>query len=155
MVVRMKAATLLMVLLSAAPACAKADEPELVPRLDGKRTYEDFKASIRSFPYTASPERRDRLVAGYSKVDVGMTKEDIARVIGDPDYSELGYGPKGPNMKWQGSSWMYYLSKRGDLVNILDPSVQIFFDREDRAVWIVPSNIEGLAAKGSPSPPGR
>ena len=35
--------------------------------------------------------------------------------------------------------------------NVLDPVVHVFFDTHDRAVWIVPSNIEGLREKGSPS----
>ena len=79
-----------------------------------------------------------------------MTKEQVARVIGEPDYSALSYGPKGPRMKWKGSSWVYYLSKRGDSANTFDPVVQVFFATDDRAAWIVPSNVEGLREKGSP-----
>ena len=129
----------------------RSDQSQPLPRHDGKRSYEEFRSAVKSFPYTASPERKERILAGYPKLEVGMTKEQVAVLIGEPDYSQLSYGPKGPNMRWKGSSWSYYLYKRGDGVNSFDPVVQVFFGTNDRAKWIVPSNIEGLREKGSPS----
>ena len=144
---------MLLIVLLVTTSCRATDaEPDAGPK-HGRNTYEEFKATIRSFPYTAPRERRDRIVRGYSELEIGMTKEQVARVIGEPDYSVLGYGPKGPDMKWKGSSWVYYLSKREDLANSHDPVVRVFFDTENRAVWIVPSNVEGLREKGSASTP--
>ncbi len=141
---------LLLCLLIATTACGRTDLPQVVPTRDGKRSYEEFKASVGSFPYNAPRERRERILAGYSKLDVGVTKDEVAAAIGEPDYSQLNYGPKGPNMPLIGSSWVYYLSKRGDRANNLDPVVHVFFGTDGRARWIVPSNIEGLHEKGSP-----
>ena len=153
MLIRAKGVALMLVLLVTTGGGAKDAQPEAVPKLDGKKTYEEFRASIQSFPYTAPRERRDRIVQGYSTLDVGMTKDNVARVIGEPDYSRLSYGPKGPRMTWQGSSWVYYLSKRDDGANTRDAIVHVSFNTDDRAVWIKAENIEGLREKGTPSTP--
>jgi len=151
--IRLTGAVLLLGLLMTTSCWATDAEPPAGPKHDGRNTYEEFNSTIRSFPYTAPRERRDRIVRGHSTLEIGMTKEQVARVIGEPDYSVLGYGPKAPDMKWKGSSWVYYLSKREDLANSHDPVVRVFFDTENRAVWIVPSNVEGLREKGSTSTP--
>ena len=78
-----------------------------------------------------------------------MSKSEIHALLGAPDFSQLDFGPKGPNEKWLGSSWMYYLSKRGPGVNLNDPRVEIFFDTNDRAQWIVPGGIKGAQEIGS------
>ena len=141
----------ILVLLQATTAFGGGEESQRRPGHDGKRSYEEFRGSVKSFPYAASPERKDRILRGYPKLQIGMTKEEVAALIGEPDYSQLSFGPKGPNMQWKGSSWSYYLYKRGDGANTFDPRVEVFFGTDDRAKWIVPSNIEGLREKGSPS----
>lgn len=77
-----------------------------------------------------------------------MTKDEVSVAIGEPDYSQLTTS-KTPSPGWTGSVWMYYLSMSNS-ANTRDAVVHIFFDREDRAVWIVPSNIDELHEKGSP-----
>lgn len=78
-----------------------------------------------------------------------MTKDEISALLGAPDFSEIGYGPKGPNARWNGLWWMYFVSKQSDLSNMKDPAVEIFFDTTDRAHWIVPHGIEGASEIGS------
>jgi hypothetical protein len=123
--------------------------PTQTPKPDGKQTYEEFAAAVMSYPYEASQARKDRIVKNYPKLAVGMSKDRVAELIGDPDYSGLGYGPKGPNEKWRGSDWTYWFRKRDNGINSFDPVVQIFFGTDDRAHWIVPSNIDGLKEKDS------
>ena len=123
--------------------------PTVTPKPDGKKTYEEFAATIKSYPYDAPQERKDRIVKNYPKLELGMSKEQVAELIGDPDYSQLGYGPKGPRPQWHGSNWTYWLRKRDNLVNLNDPCLEIFFGTDDRATWIVPSNIDGLTEKPS------
>jgi hypothetical protein len=118
------------------------------PKPDGKNTCEQFDASIKSYPYVASNERKDKIIQNYGKLEVGMSKDRIAELIGDPDYSQLDYGPKGPRAKWLGSNWMYYIRKQEDLVNMKDPCIQIFFDIDGHAHWLVPQAIDGLEEKG-------
>ena len=134
--------------------------PTVTPKSDGKQTYEEFAAAIKSYPYEAPQARKDRIVKNYPKLELGMTKDQIAELIGEPDFSQFGYakGPKGPREKWLGSYWMYYFRQRNNGFNVYDPCLEIFFDTNDRAHWIVPENIDGLKEKGpsqrqSSSPP--
>lgn len=148
--VRRGCAIVAIVLLSLANLdCTKNDRSQDVPENDGRRSIKEFEAGVRSYPYTASPERKARIVAGYPKLEVGMTKDRVSALIGEPDYSQLSYGPKGPHMRWQGSSWTYWLSKQDDGVNLNDPVVTVYFGTKGHAHWIV-SNVEGLREKGSP-----
>ena len=98
----------------------------------------------------ASPERRARVYAGYEKLEPGMSKDQVAALIGEPDYSEAGYGPKGPGERWLGSSWTYWLGKQDDGVNLYDPMVEVFFGTDGRADRIT-SSIRGLREKRMPS----
>jgi len=125
--------------------------PTETPKPDGKKTCEEFEAAIKSYPYEASQARKDRIVKNYPKLAIGMAKDQIAGLIGEPDCSGLIYGPKGPGEKWLGSAWTYCLRKRDNGSNAFDPCVEIFFGTDDRAGWIVPSNIDGLTEKRSPS----
>ena len=144
-------AVILMCLLVATVSCGERDsETQLAPVSDGERSYNDFEQAVGSFPYTASQERQNRIRSGYAQVAVGATKDEVARALGEPDFSQDLYS-KDARPGWLGSSWSYYLSKRSDGVNMFDPVVQVFFGTDGRATWIVPSNIEGLHEKGSPS----
>ena len=120
------------------------------PKPDGKKTSEEFRATIKSYPYKAPQPRKDRIIKNYPKVAIGMSKDQIAGLIGEPDCSGLIYGPKGPGEKWKGSCWTYCLRLRENGSNAFDPFVEIFFGTDDRAGWIVPSNIDGLTEKRSP-----
>jgi hypothetical protein len=132
-----------------AAGCNKNNQSRAVPKQDGRRSYEVFAATVESYPYDAPPERKAQIIAGYPRLEVGMDKDQVAKLIGEPDYSQHSYGPKGPNMPWKGSSWTYWLRMRDDGVNMKAPSVEIFFGTDDRAHWIV-STVDGLGEKGSP-----
>ena len=125
--------------------------PTETPKPDGKKTCEEFAATIKSYPYEATQARKDKIVQNYPKLEIGMSKDQVATLIGDPDFSGLNYGPKGPGEKWLGSSWAYCLRLRENGSNAFDPRVEIFFGTDGRANWIVPSNIDGLTEKGGVS----
>ena len=116
---------------------------------DGKQTPAEFAAAIRSYPYEAPQTRKNTIVKNFPRLEVGMPKEQVAELIGDPDYSELSYGPKGPFPRWLGWWWIYWLRKRDSGVNVFDPCVNISFDTDGRAKWIAPSNVAGLTEKGT------
>jgi hypothetical protein len=128
----------------ALPVLAASDKP--VP--DGQKSYKEFRATIKSFPYSASAERKKQIVENYPSLRVGMTKEQVAALIGDPDYSELMFGPKGPGEHWLGSSWSYALFMRGDTVNLKEPRIEIFFGTDNLVSWAVPSGLSGLPEIG-------
>jgi hypothetical protein len=125
--------------------------PDPKPQGDGMPTYQEFENKIGRYPYSASPERVRRIVAGISKVTHCMTKAQIRALLGEPEYSRLDYGPKGPGEKWLGSDWTFYISKRDSGANLNDPRVEIFFDTHDRAHWIAPTRIEAAHEIGGPS----
>ncbi|GLQ87138.1 hypothetical protein GCM10007898_07040 [Dyella flagellata] len=110
-----------------------------------------FLSSIKRYPYVASMERAARITAGAKELRRCMTKGEVGASLGAPDYAEVSYGPKGPNARWLGSSWVFYISKRSDDVNLNDPRLEVFFDTANRAQWIVPAGIEGVNVLGAPN----
>ncbi|BDU22563.1 hypothetical protein [Dyella sp. GSA-30] len=110
-----------------------------------------FFNDIKDHPYKVSAERVARIIEGVKNVHRCMTKEEVSRLLGAPDYSDISYGPKGPNEKWLGSRWMFYASMQSDAGNMKAPRVEVFFDTTDRAHWIVPTGIEGANEIGTAS----
>lgn len=109
-----------------------------------------FLEGIKHYPYTASADRVSQITVGSRALHRCMTKDEIRALLGPPDYSDVAYGPKGPNARWLGYFWMYYISKRSDMVNLNDPRIEVFFDTTDRAHWIVPDGIEEASEIGAP-----
>ena len=146
--------TLLSLVLLTLPGC-RTRSPILrssdgrLPLSDGQTSYDQFRTTIKSFPYSTSPARRDLVVNNYPSLQVGMTKPKVAALIGNPDYSDQDYGPKGPGEHWLGSHWGYVLFKRGDDVSENDPNVEVFFGTDGLVNWAVPSSISGLSEVGS------
>ena len=146
----MKRTTLLSFIVALGVLCSgNSVLPDPKPQSDGMPTYQDFENKIQQYPYSASPERVRQIVGGIFKVTGCMTKAQIEVLLGQPDYSQLDYGPKGPGEKWLGSHWMYYISKRNSGTNLYDPSVEVFFDTSGRAHWIIPSHINGAQEIGT------
>jgi hypothetical protein len=127
---------LLLVLLVGVISCRKHVTP------DGKRTEAEAQALIQSYPYSPSEERKSRLLQNYSKLSLGMSKDQVASLLGEPDYSlilfDIGAGDKG-------SAWVYYLYLKTDLPNTFDDkSIEVFFNLDNQMDWVVPQNVEGL-----------
>lgn len=138
---------LLSLLLFTLPGCRY--KPVIRHVSDGQKNYEEFRTTIKSFPDSTSAEHRNLVVKNYPSLRVGMTKSQVTELIGNPDYSEQNYGPKGPGEHWLGTYWAYVLFKRGDDVNENDPNVQVFFGTDGLVNWAVPSGISGLSEVGS------
>lgn len=117
------------------------------PKSDGKKTYEEFRATIKSFPYEASLSRKEQIIQNHKYLQKGMTKEQVCKLIGEPDYSELSYGPARLNAKWQGSYWYYFLFKKENSGNNKDNFILIFFGIDDQVKHIDSVNIEGLSER--------
>ena len=114
-------------------------------------TYREFVASVGVFPYKASADRRKRLLNNYSKLVIGMSKDEVAALLGDPDFADK-LQAKEPPFKQMGSEWIYYLLLNdANLTNEkTDQSISIFYGPDGKAHWITPLNIEGLTVKGHP-----
>jgi hypothetical protein len=138
-------------MLFAASACADIAYANTQPVPDGMPSTAEFLKSAAPYPYLAPPQRAARITSGAQRLAPCMTKSMVEGVLGRPDYSRLNYGPKGPGEKWLGSSWAYYLAKRDSGANEYDPRVDIFFDRNDRAHWIVIVGIPGAKSIAAPN----
>jgi hypothetical protein len=130
-------------------SCKNRSQPPQNPTPVGARAYEEFAATIKSYPYDASPETKIRVLKGYPKLEIGMTKAQVRSIIGEPDYGQQSYGPKGPNERWLGSSWTYYLRMR-DALATEDSHVELFFGTDGKTDWIT-STILGLDEKPPPT----
>lgn len=117
---------------------------------DSYPSYQAFVSGIKSYPYIASAERRARINEGAKLLRRCMTKDEVSGLLGAPDHSEIDFGPKGPNERWLGSNWVFYISMQSDMVSLKDPRIEIFFDTTDRAHWLVPTGIEGASEIGAP-----
>jgi outer membrane protein assembly factor BamE (lipoprotein component of BamABCDE complex) len=144
------AAMVAMLVLIAASGCSSSAISFIPPISDGMKTYEQFVSS-KSFPYTIPQERKAKIERNYNNLKLGMTKKDISSMLGDPDFSTYMHTKEYPR-KFIGSEWTYYFYKpKSNLVNEkLDRGVFVFFGTTDKAEWIVPQNIDGLAEKGGP-----
>lgn len=111
--------------------------------------YEAFRAA-HSFPYFASVEKRDRITKNYAQLRLGLSKAEVANILGTPDYSQ-GEWSKGPRDEYMGYGWKYFLEKPNpNNSNVkLDKTVEVFFDPTGKVHWVV-SNIDGLAEMRKP-----
>lgn len=137
--------------LLAASGCNSSQVTLEPPIADGKQTYKEFISETKTFPYTIADNRKRIIMEKYPRLNVGMTKKEIASIIGDPDFSTY-LRAKAPPQKYLGSEWTYYFHKANpNLANEkLDKGLYLFFDPNDKLHWILPQNIEGLSEKGSP-----
>ena len=126
-----------------------AFERALLADPDNKPSYEAFEAG-HVFPYAASSARRNQIKTNYGQLRVGLRRDEVARLLGEPDCSEIMFS-KGPRDEYLGRAWTYYLDKPNPkMVNLKDDkTVEVFFDPAGKVHWVV-SNVEGLAEIGSP-----
>lgn len=145
------AAMVAVLLLVVASGCNSSQVTLNPPISDGMRTYEQFITS-KSFPYTIPSERKIKIEQNYNNLKLGMMKKEIQSMLGEPDFSTYMRSKEYPG-KRIGYEWKYYFYKpASNLVNEKhDKGVFIYFGTTDKAEWIVPENIEGLAENGGPS----
>lgn len=127
----------------------EATERAMAADKDDKPSYEAFVAA-HTFPYSASVEKRNRITNKYGRLRVGLTKAEVAAILGDPDCSDQSRS-KGPRDEYLGSSWTYYLAKPDYRLSNLkdDKTVEVFFGPTGKVHWVV-SNIDGLEEIGKP-----
>jgi len=116
-------------------------------------TYEEFKKSVGGFPYTAPETKKKYIISNYSKLSPGMTKQQVYDILGKPDVeAEILPKFKFERPKSHGRCWTYYIYKSdawGQSAKV-DKQVNIFYDVNGKADWIVADNIKGLQELGRP-----
>ncbi len=119
-----------------------------IPR-DSMSTYQQF-VDLHTFPYIAPKTKQDEVKRNYSKLSLGLSKSEVAKIIGLPDYSEISYSKENNPKKYLGSSWVYYFEKQSPTIvnEKTDKQIIVFFNPEGKTHWII-SNIDGLTEIGS------
>lgn len=114
--------------------------------------YADF-VDNHTFPYAAPPGKIAELKNNYAKLRTGLTFDQTIKIMGTPDYAE-SISSKAEEPGFMGTAWTYLIEKADPhLTNIkTDITIQIFFDRDGKAHWIV-SNLAGLEPVGTPQMP--
>lgn len=133
--------------------CGTHQQPIPATVADDMPSYEAF-VSAHSFPYVASAERQTHLTQNYSQLSIGLTKSEVANILGKPDCSQPSH-TKTATPGYIGSSWTCFIEKPdANLTNLkLDKTIKVFFDINGKTDWIV-SNIEGLEEIGKPGAQG-
>jgi len=116
-------------------------------------TYEEFEKSVGGFPYAAPETKKAHIINNYSKLSLGMTKQQVYDILGKPDVeTEILPKFKFERPKSRGWEWTYYIYKTDDWGQNLkyDREVNIFYDISGKTDWIVAYNIENLQELGGP-----
>ena len=86
------------------------------------------KDPVPEFPYTAPPERAAKIISGYIKVKLGMTRNQVKEIMGKPD-SAYVISSKELNAPIRGYGFKYYLYRDTSSVNSFkDDVAYITFD---------------------------
>ena len=104
-----------------------------------------------SYWYVAAPARQEEITAGFPKLKVGQSREDVRQAIGAPDDASPEYGEKNAG-SFSGWYYMYRIRMRGTphegwMSNVC---VDVFFNAGGKLTWADPENIAGLSEVGSP-----
>lgn len=104
------------------------------------------------YEYVATGEREAQIVAGFPKLKLGQSREEVRAALGLPDRATPGYR-KEYNAPFRGWGYMYKIKMRTGSPNTNDVCVQVFFDPAGELKWAVPNHIEGFKEVGSPAGP--
>lgn len=103
------------------------------------------------YPYSASEEREEVILANMNKLKKGMIKNQVVGLLTAPDEVNLTY--RFPNAKSKdnivGFSLVYVLRRNvesGSVVEKNEKLLRIHFDSSGRLVWSYSSDIEGFKA---------
>src|SRR5258708_36999273 len=132
--------------LSEPPHCTPS------PGVPSYNTWLDTTELPNNRPYRVSVEERKALRTGYARLEVGMSRSTVEKMLGKPDFEQLLRGsmrgsPTGSCI----DQWAYILRKDDEnLANSADVAIYLSFSESGRLLWAVPQHV-GLKPKGSPT----
>ena len=111
-----------------------------------------FVAGIEKFPYTADQSKISRVREGFKRLSLGMRKDNVRKIMGEPDSEMLNYKPKQNSEELIDSTWAYYLkrSERNLAKEGFDEALVLYFKPNEELYWADPDNIAGLKPLGGP-----
>ena len=132
-----------------------AQTPISCPSEQGRVVYREWVKKVgldHGKTYSASPSRQKQLKDGYTKLNLGMTREEVEKILGAPDAAGPARSQAYTESRhWCGYQWNYYLNKT-DANEYASDDVGLFlaFDALGKLYWASPFNIKNLKQKGSP-----
>ena len=110
-------------------------------------TYDNFVKN-EVLPYDAPEKKKQQLITNYNKLHAGMTREEVAVLLGDPDWEDTVHSKlnKPGFMGWCWLYWVYKLEKIGQNLKH-DKQIEIFFDIEGRLEKAHSLNINELSGE--------
>lgn len=110
-------------------------------------TEEMFRGKVKNFPYVASEGRKEKIIRNYSQLKIGMSKEEVLSILGEPDV-EAELFPKYANKPIiLGWAWIYYFYKLNSWGQNLvkDQEIYVFFGINKKIDRIEVNNIDQLS----------
>ena len=111
-----------------------------------------FIENIERFPYTADQSKLSRVREGFKRLSLGFKKDDVKKIMGEPDFEMLHYKPKQKSEELIYSTWSYSLKRFESNLGKwdFDVAVVLHFKPNAELYWADPGNIAGLKHLGGP-----
>jgi hypothetical protein len=110
-------------------------------------------------PYSVPTKRKEQVFGNYPKLNVGMSLEEVERLLGKPDFSaplppaRLASTPA-PIGQRCSDQVAYILNKTSEnMSDMEDVAIYLFFSRDGKLYWAAPQNLPTLKGLGSPTEP--
>jgi hypothetical protein len=136
-----------------AAACDGGARPLLESHESERYGFTRFMESIAKFPYSAEERKVSRVKEGFRRLVVGMDKDAVGRLMGEPDAEMLHYKPTSKGKELVYSTWTYYLKRfeREQFKEDFDQMVALYFKPDGVLYWADPGHTDGLMAVGAPT----
>jgi hypothetical protein len=116
------------------------------PPVSAIPSYDTFSRTIRSYPYKAPAAREAQIQKGASTLARCMSKAQVLKQLGSPDFERDLRDPQEPRKSGIASSWTYYLVRKSAQGEESDAQVILWFNTQDK--------LEAMFLRGVPRPVG-
>jgi hypothetical protein len=94
---------------------------------------------ITAYPFFASPERALSIRTNFGRISAGMSRSDVASLLGEPDEVRIAYEPTIKRAKIVGYTYWYVirrLRRDGSVVEKQEALVRVLFGLDDRVAKV-------------------
>ena len=117
-------------------SASAADAPYTPP------TSAAFVKSIRSYPFVATPARREKIRAGVPRISRCMPAATVRQLIGDPDFGLVAFKEGTHGRVPAKKLWHYILDKKAAAETEPGSRITVWFDMNEK--------IQGVTVYGAP-----
>jgi hypothetical protein len=138
--------------MALAVACDDTARPVLVSQESDRFSFTGFLDGIGKYPYEADQEKQARVIAGFGRLVPGLSMDDVAKSMGNPDAEFLNSISSKTGNKLAYTTWAYYLRRhdRDRFKEGFDQAVFVHFKPNGEVYWADPASTPGLIRVGSP-----